>query len=97
MPAFKLRKADRQKIVEAAKRAEGPAAALTAAVELTTKSLAHFACLSEASRLVGKPIGISVRSVGRKVPLGRPSPMPSQRGPLLGTSLKIFRLIFRQS
>jgi hypothetical protein len=33
MPTFKLRKADRKKIMEAAKRAEEPAAALTAAVE----------------------------------------------------------------
>jgi hypothetical protein len=39
MPAFKLRKADRKKIMEAAKRAEGPAAALTAAVEAYNEML----------------------------------------------------------
>ena len=40
MPTFKLSKADREKIKAAAKRAEEPAAALTAAVEAYNEVLA---------------------------------------------------------
>jgi hypothetical protein len=40
MPTFKLSKADREKIKAAAKRAEDPAAALTAAVEAYNEMLA---------------------------------------------------------
>jgi hypothetical protein len=45
MPTFKLRKADRKKIMEAAKRAEEPAAALTAAVEAYNEVLGALRAL----------------------------------------------------
>jgi hypothetical protein len=97
MPTFKLSKADREKIKMAAERTEEPAAALTAAIETYNEALAALRGLVRGIEADWQAAWDKHSERWQEGATGQVVPKPSQRGPLLRTSLKIFRLIFRKS